>query len=530
MKDHTHKSIFCFHTVIFSILLSLGIFLRLYHMGYYDLWYDEAYSVMRATNIVRYISRIDSYMQAPLYYVLLHLIIRVFGNSEFVLRMPSALASILAIFILYRFIKSYYSTKLALIAVLLCAFSPFQLWYAQEARVYSIAFCMSLVLIGLYTSLHRKEGRCISDFLLLFFASVLALACHYFFIFVIIPMWACYIHTTKADKKIFFLYAIPGILIGTFPVYPIFMRQIIIVKDSFWLTPPGFTDFLYAISNSVFGYTVPVFYSLVGFFIISLLVIHWLIYAPKDIIYILNFFCGICPIIMLFLLSQYIPVFLPRALIVFVPFIIIIMAQSIFLIPWRFVKITSLIILCIFFSRGIVDFYAMKMPFDVKYHRGVLPKKQFRPISAAIQSKVEDSNNAVILHTVNNVFPPFLYYITDIYQIFLTVASEQTDLYAKKMHFYTADSLMYKTHKNKVAYKFSDIYLNDLTQIKELHTLLNPYDSIWLVRSGWHRDGSTTSHSDAIFSALKKQWQWIQKDSLYYDGIYLDHFKRYPNT
>jgi mannosyltransferase len=527
MQNNYKTPFFSLPHIIFLFILCAGIFLRFNQIGYYDLWYDEAYSVMRATNIARYVARIDTYMQAPLYYVFLHLVIRIFGNSEVAIRIPSALANIFSIVVLYRIVKTHCSPKSALIAAFLCAFSPFQLWYSQEARVYSFAFCMSLVLLFVYLGMHRKEGRGLSDFFLLLTVSVVALCCHYFLIFVIVPIWLAFIVTLNKDTKIIFLYAMPAILIVSFPAYPIFIRQILVVKNSFWLTPPNFIDFIFTISNIIFGYTIPVYWSIAGFVLVMLIFIYWTIRAPKNSMYALILSCGICPIIILFFISQYVPVFLPRPMIVFTPFLLIMLAQSLSILRLKIVKALIGISVVLIFINGIHNFYTMQMPVDVKYHRGVLPKKQVQPIAHQLKEKVKDPYNTVLIHTVNNVFPPFLYYITDIYHIFLTVESEQTDMYSRKMHYYTSDSLMYPTHKNKVAYKYSDIYLKDLSQMKELHTLLQDYDSLWLVRSGWHRDGSSTPHSEAIYSGLQNNgWRLEQKDSLYYDGIYLDRFKR----
>lgn len=529
MKDSPLHRIFRSQRILFLFILCAGVFIRFYQLGHYDLWYDEAYSVIRSTNIVRYLSRIDTHMQAPLYYVFLHIIIRLFGNSEIAIRIPSALASILAIILLYRILKARCSPHTALVGALLCALSPFQLWYAQEARVYSLAFCMSLVLIWLFLTWYKKEGRGTREIVLLSLASIIALMIHYFLIFIIVPILICFVFGLEKEKRAFFLYIIPVVLIAAFPIYPIFLRQIVAVKEYFWLTPPTISDLVFTLSNVIFGYTIPAYMSMCGFFLILILVAYWLIRAEKNIIYILCVCCGICPIIILFFLSQYIPVFLPRPLIVFSPFILMIVSHAIILIRTPFLKIILAIILLTICMRGITDYYRMHMPIEVQYHRGVLPKKQFKPIVKELQDTIKTSHNTVLIHTINNVFSPFLYYLNTIDQIFLTIDTLQTDAYAKKVHYRDTTDLMYSVDSKKVAYMFKEIYLTDLSQINELPSLLSQYDSLWLVRAGWHRDGSTSAYSDSILKAVGKAWYWAKKDSIYYDGIYLDHFKRRQN-
>src|SRR5262249_6975953 len=82
------------------------------------------------------------------------------GDSEWALRTPSALAgaaAVVAIYLAAREIRPL--TSYPLLAALLFAVSPFALWYAQDAKVYSLLLLVvALELWALLRAL-RRGGR-----------------------------------------------------------------------------------------------------------------------------------------------------------------------------------------------------------------------------------------------------------------------------------------------------------------------------------------------------------------------------------
>ena len=73
----------------------------------------------------------------PLYYSVLHGWLR-FGDSEAALRIPSMVFGVLTIPLVYALGRTIRDHRLGLVAALLFAISPFQVWYSQEARGYSL--------------------------------------------------------------------------------------------------------------------------------------------------------------------------------------------------------------------------------------------------------------------------------------------------------------------------------------------------------------------------------------------------------
>jgi uncharacterized membrane protein len=130
---------------LFAILL-LAALLRMANLSAKSFWLDEAYGVVRAQpGLVA----VDS-NNAPLYYTALYYWTDTFGRNEGIARLPSALISLLNVALLYQLGRQLLTPRVALLATALLAFSPLNIWYAQEARMYTpLVFCALLMALGL---------------------------------------------------------------------------------------------------------------------------------------------------------------------------------------------------------------------------------------------------------------------------------------------------------------------------------------------------------------------------------------------
>src|SRR5262245_50351770 len=125
------------------VWLSLG--LRLYRLEYHSLWSDEGISLNRSARPLGELLSSMPVEQLPGYFVLLHGWISAAGSTDFAVRFFSVWASVLAVALIYRFGvdlaavrgAATWGQRTGLVAALLLAVNPLQLWYAQEARTYS---------------------------------------------------------------------------------------------------------------------------------------------------------------------------------------------------------------------------------------------------------------------------------------------------------------------------------------------------------------------------------------------------------
>ncbi|MCS7260612.1 MAG: glycosyltransferase family 39 protein, partial [Anaerolineae bacterium] len=141
-----------------STVLLLAMVLRFPTLGAQSLWADEGNSVALArASLVEIAARTAYDIHPPLYYWLLHGWMRLIGDSEVALRSLSAYADLLLIAILYRLTGRLFGRRAAYGAVFAAAVSPFQIYYAQEARMYAL-----LALLGGATVWAAVEAaRCI---------------------------------------------------------------------------------------------------------------------------------------------------------------------------------------------------------------------------------------------------------------------------------------------------------------------------------------------------------------------------------
>lgn len=101
----------------------------------------------------------------PLYACLLNRWISVFGQSDFVLRALSALISTSALVVLMGLSWLLFGWRVALLSGLLQAVSPFDIHYAQEARMYSLVLLCSICSAGALIGILRSGLKTRKSFL-----------------------------------------------------------------------------------------------------------------------------------------------------------------------------------------------------------------------------------------------------------------------------------------------------------------------------------------------------------------------------
>jgi mannosyltransferase len=118
-------------------LLIFAACLRFYHLGKESLWFDEAISFRRSGYAFsELIADSIHAFHNPSYFILLRAF-RVVGDSEFALRLPSALFGVGKVWLTYVFARQILGHKGGLIAAAFIAMSRYQIHYDHEARTYA---------------------------------------------------------------------------------------------------------------------------------------------------------------------------------------------------------------------------------------------------------------------------------------------------------------------------------------------------------------------------------------------------------
>jgi mannosyltransferase len=118
----------------------IGGLLRVFQLGGKGMWLDETFSVWLANqgagDMLQWITKIDQH--PPLYYLLLHYWVALYGDAPYAVRLLSVLFGTATIPIVYLIGKRLSGPVMGLVAAVLLAFSVFNIFYAQEARMYTL--------------------------------------------------------------------------------------------------------------------------------------------------------------------------------------------------------------------------------------------------------------------------------------------------------------------------------------------------------------------------------------------------------
>lgn len=120
----------------------------------------------------------------PLYYVCLHFWIKLFGNGLAAVRSLSAIFGSLSILAIYSVATRFINRKTGLLAALLLAVSPINIYLSQLARTYSLLTLLSAVSMYLYLKLQEEKKT--RTLMLHVLCNVLLVYSHVFGWFVII--------------------------------------------------------------------------------------------------------------------------------------------------------------------------------------------------------------------------------------------------------------------------------------------------------------------------------------------------------
>lgn len=177
-----------------ALVCVVGAALRFATLDLQSLWFDEAVTAhLMRLNLPDLLDAIPgSESSPPLYYVLEWLWTRLLGSGEAGLRSLSALFGTATIAVVWALGRRLGGDRAGLVAAALVAINPLLIWFSQEARAYAL-----LALLGALPALlwlHALERPLTSRLLAWGLVAALALATHYYAIFLVAPqaLWLAY--------------------------------------------------------------------------------------------------------------------------------------------------------------------------------------------------------------------------------------------------------------------------------------------------------------------------------------------------
>jgi uncharacterized membrane protein len=313
------------HAIALAIL-ALALALRLINLGGRPLWYDEAFAVLYAEKPVNQIvygtiSPIESAAAADvhplLYYLGLHAWIRLAGQSPAAVRLPSVLFGVATVWLIGLLGQATGGRRMGNTAMLLAAVAPFPVAYSQEARMYSL---LALCVVGaVYCAWRARENR--TWWAGYTVCSVLALYSHNLgaltMLALTLLLLAELVHARNLVRLRWFLAANLAILALFSPwLLLVLPGQIGFVQQAYWVPRPGLTELVRSLIVYHFNLPLPSRLlppALFGAVFVLLL----LLYRTAKLrarIPAAFLWLGLAPLAMMWLVSQWQPIFIERAM------------------------------------------------------------------------------------------------------------------------------------------------------------------------------------------------------------------------
>src|SRR6266498_2165191 len=166
-----------FNYVLLFLITLLAAAFRFYKLGVWSFWIDEWYTINHATAhfstpelILDNIAPVRNWV--PISVISTAQVLNILGINEWSARLTSALIGILSIPILYFPTRRMFGDRVALIASLLIAVSPWHIFWSQNARFHtSLLLFYSLSVFAFHFGLERnKPGYFIAFCVLLYLA------------------------------------------------------------------------------------------------------------------------------------------------------------------------------------------------------------------------------------------------------------------------------------------------------------------------------------------------------------------------
>lgn len=394
------------------LLMMLAMLLRLANLGGALLWYDETFTA--------WISRLPwgamvqataGDMHPPLYYAITWLFTMANGGMlpAIGLRFPSLIFSMLAIPVSMRLARDLFLSKTArYILLVFMAVMPFQLFFAQEARMYALLQLEFLCLLVAARE-ERPAWICLAATAMLWTHNYALIYLPFAFILpAIMPgrlLW----------RKVFTLENILPYLsagLAWLPWVFTMLGQADAIRGAYWIdtpTPGNIINTVYQlfISVSLSGLMVPIAQAII------LGAVTWSIYASIKNFYwwrtlpLLTWAFG--PLLLAILISlAFQPVLLWRGLIGCAPLLYMLLAQAIADLPPARVAIASAILAPLLVA-GVVGYYSY------------VPKIKAGSVAEAPQQiRAQLQPGDQVVHLSINTALRWMYYAPDLRQVLLT--------------------------------------------------------------------------------------------------------------
>lgn len=315
--------------LLIPIILILSAAARIFRLDSQGLWFDETYTVFVAgqtpERMMQYL--LTDGVHPPLYYGGMAVWIRLFGDSVWSLRLPSVLFGVLAVWVTSLLARRMAGEWEARFAAFLAACSPFLIWYSQDARMYSLECLAAVAAVYCFWNFLQRSNA--ASLLGLILSHAVLYGTHYFGVFVFIAeglflvlYWRKYLRRW-----------LPFLAAQTFALIPLmYWVYLLLHRDngSFgigWIPKPGWTDPLLTLSNFMTASGGVWSFPAVASGVVMLVLLGAALYRARNPEAVgFAVFWIVIPVGMAWAVSQQLPVYIDRYLILSLPALVVLLS------------------------------------------------------------------------------------------------------------------------------------------------------------------------------------------------------------
>jgi mannosyltransferase len=323
-----------YNSLIIVILFLINLSFKLINLTYEPIWYDECFSIFYSQGTVDDILFVSTWdINPPFFNLFLHPWVKFFGTSELSMRMVPAILSSLTGVALYLFLKKYINVRTAITASVLYLFSNISFYYAHEVRGYTLILFVSILSIWLFIKMLEKPGYIASVALGLTY--YILIMTHYLTFFILLAQGILFLIFFNRTLLKFYLIAVASFTLLFWHWMPRVV-EIISGGSKHWLKSPDLNnlfDFIFSISNGKLQLIILCVLACTG--IIAIIIKKEQFFHNKVIkaIVIYSILISFVTVLLNYIISSTIPIFLDRYLLFSLPGFIILYAVFISRIP-----------------------------------------------------------------------------------------------------------------------------------------------------------------------------------------------------
>ncbi len=379
--------------------------LRLFQLGEWSLWHDEALSILLAQQPINELIAITAAdVHPPLYFLLLKPFLT-FGQIEYSARILSVLCSAGVVVVIYYLGSDLFDARVGLVSALLMAFAPIQLFYGQEARMYGqLILLATLSIWSFFRALDRDEFWW---WVLFVVFAALASYTAYFFLPVLLAMSIYVFMVDKRRERIkHFTIGIVAIIILFLPWVTVFFTQARAIYSSYWIARPSPLELFTTLSSFFVGFSLSTTWVMIALFSTLLLVFmvlnstrHAIKENSRDVkplFWLLLW--ALLPLIGLFLISQVRSIFQIRTVLIVAPAFYLLIGWGVTRAQDYKVNLALFVPTLIVMAVSIFNFYFVD----------AYAKPSWRGAAEYVEARVQSGD--VVVHTSAGSLLPFIVY------------------------------------------------------------------------------------------------------------------------